>query len=46
MEGKYLQPNTDRQYILANAAKYLKENQYVGSLLYISDDVTKDVREQ
>ena len=33
---------TDRQYILANAAKCLKENQYDGS----SDDVTKDVQEQ
>ena len=37
---------TDRQYILANAAKCLKENQYDGSSLYISDDVTKDVLEQ
>ena len=33
-------------YILANAAKCLKENQYDGSSLYISDDVTKDVQEQ
>ena len=42
----YLLKYTDRQYILANAAKCLKENQYDGSSLYISDDVTKDVREQ
>ena len=42
----YLLKYTDRQYILANAAKCLNENQYVGSSLYISDDVTKDVREQ
>ena len=37
---------TDRQYILANAEKCLKENQYDGLLLFISDDVTKDVWEQ
>ena len=42
----YLLKYTDRQYILANAVKCLKENQYDGSSLYISDDVTKDVREQ
>ena len=42
----YLLKYTDRQYILANAAKCLKENQYDGSSLYISNDVTKDVREQ
>ena len=42
----YLLKYTDRQYILANAAICLKENQYDGSSLYISDDVTKDVREQ
>ena len=42
----YLLKYTDRQYILANAAKCLKENQYDASSLYISDDVTKDVREQ
>ena len=42
----YLLKYTDRQYILANTAKYLKENQYAGLFLYISDDVTKDVREQ
>ena len=42
----YLLKYTDRQYILANAAKCLKENQYDGSSLYISDDVTKDVQEQ
>ena len=42
----YLLKYTDRQYILANAAKCLKENQYDGSSLYISDNVTKDVREQ
>ena len=42
----YLLKYTDRQYILANAAKCLNENQYDGSSLYISDDVTKDVREQ
>ena len=42
----YLLKYTDRQYILANAAKCLKENQCDGSSLYISDDVTKDVREQ
>lgn len=42
----YLLKYTHRQYILANAAKCLKENQYDGSSLYISDDVTKDVREQ
>jgi len=37
---------SDRQYILANAAKCLKDNQYEGSTLFISDDVTKEVREQ
>ena len=42
----YLLKYTDRQYILANAAKCLKENQYDGLSLFISDDVTKDVREQ
>ena len=42
----YLLKYTDRKYILANAVKCLKENQYDGSSLYISDDVTKDVREQ
>ena len=38
--------NTDRQVILANAAKSLKDNPYKGSKLYISDDVTKEIREQ
>ena len=42
----YLLKYTDRQYILANATKCLKENQYDGSSLHISDDVTKEVREQ
>ena len=42
----YLLKYTDRQYILANTAKCLKENQYDGSSLYISDDVAKEVREQ
>ena len=42
----YLLKYTDRQYILVNAAKCLKENQYDGSSLYISDDVTKDDRKQ
>ena len=42
----YLLKYTDRQYLLANAAKCLKENQYDGSSLHISDDVTKDVRKQ
>ena len=42
----YLLKYTDRQYILANMAKCLKENQYDGLSLFISNDVTKDVREQ
>jgi len=42
----YLLRYSDRQYILANAAKCLKDNQYEGSTLFISDDVTKEVREQ
>lgn len=37
---------TDRQYLLANAAKCLKGNQHDGSSLGISDDITKDVQEQ
>ena len=42
----YLLRYSDRQYIPANAAKCLKDNQYEGSTLFISDDVTKEVREQ
>ena len=42
----YLLRYTDRQFILANAAKTLKDNPYKGSKLYISDDVTKEIREQ
>ena len=42
----YLLRYSDRQYILANEVKCLKDNQYKGSSLYISDDVTKEVREQ
>ena len=36
----------DRQFILANAAKSLKDNPYKESNLYISDDVTKDMQDQ
>ena len=42
----YLLRYTDRQYILANAAKTLKDNPYKDSTLYISDDVTKDIWDQ
>ena len=42
----YLLKYTDRLYILANEEKCLKGNQCYISLLYISDDVTKDVWEQ
>ena len=36
----------DRQFILANAAKSLKDNPYKESNLYISDDVRKDIQDQ
>ena len=42
----YLLRYKDRQFILANAAKTLKDNPYKESNLYISDDVTKDVRDE
>lgn len=42
----YLLRYTDRQFILTNAAKSLKDNPYKGSKLYISDDVTREIREQ
>ena len=42
----YLLRYTDRQYILANAGKTLKDNPNKDSILYISDDVTKDIRDQ
>ena len=42
----YLLRYSYRQYILANVTKCLKDNQYKGSSLYISDNVTKEVREQ
>ena len=42
----YLLKYTDRQYILAKAAKYLKGNQHDGSSLCISDNITNDVQEQ
>ena len=42
----YLLRYTDRQFILANAAKSLKDNPFKGSKLYISDDVTKEIRDQ
>ena len=42
----YLLRYTDRQYILASAAKTLKENPYKDSTRYISEDVTKDIRDQ
>ena len=41
----YLLRYSDKHYILANAAKCLKDNQYEGSTIFISDDVTKEVRE-
>ena len=42
----YLLRYTDRQFNLANAAKYLKDNPYKGSKLFISYDVTKDICDQ
>ena len=42
----YLLRYTDRQFILASAAKSLKDNPFKGSKLYISDDVTKEIRDQ
>ena len=35
----------DRQHILRNAAKHLKGNKFNGSTIYISDDVTANVRD-
>ena len=37
---------TDRQYIIKNAARLLKNNPFYGSNIYISDDVTPRIREQ
>ena len=36
---------TDRQYILKNAARLLKNNPYKGTNIFISDDVTPRVRQ-
>lgn len=41
---KFLRYN-DRQYILKNAAKLLRNNKYRGSSVYISDDVTRTIRD-
>ena len=37
---------SDRQYILANVVRCLKNNQFKGSVIYFSDDVTKEIQEQ
>ena len=42
----YLLRYKDRQFILANAVKTVKDNPYKESNLYLSDDVTKGVRDQ
>ena len=41
----YLLRYTDKQYILHNAASTLKEKPFQGANLYISDDVSKRMRE-
>lgn len=42
----YLLRYTDKQYILRNAASALKDNPFLGANLYISDDVSKKVRDE
>ena len=42
----YLLRYTAKEYILRNAASKLRENPFHESKLYISDDVSKSVREQ
>ncbi|XP_038061921.1 uncharacterized protein LOC119732469 [Patiria miniata] len=37
---------TDRQHIIKNAARHLKNNPFQGSNIFISDDVTQRIREQ
>ena len=41
----YLLRYTDKQYILRNAASALKDNPFLEANLYISDDVSKKVRD-
>lgn len=41
----YLLRYTDKQYILRNAASTLKDNPFLEANLYISDDVSKKVRD-
>jgi len=41
----YLLRYTDKQYILCNAASALKDNPFQEANLYISDDVSKKVRD-
>ena len=36
----------DKQFILKNAAAKLKDNPYLGAKIFISDDVSKAVRDQ
>ena len=42
----YLLRYTDKEYVLRNAASKLKDNPFQGANLFISDDVSKAVREQ
>jgi len=41
----YLLRYTDKQYILRNAASKLKESPFQDANLYLSDDISKSVRD-